>query len=232
MKEALINYFNENKVEEDLMMYIKESIAKIINKNSDYKKTLIGLCGNYESIINEMTNEIFIKLKKKREILEEQIEMGGKIEGYIYILIKNYIVDVVKMRKISISLNETDNEGNERIEYVTVSDDYDDPKLEVIARMFYEELKENFDKEKLCYFLYKMAYKEEEFLIDKSKDAKYKIVQRTKEKLRKFVEENGISEKEFEMTIKIYMSEICEKIRNNSGSKKLDCEWEWGIWVF
>ena len=61
-----------------------------------------------------------------------------------------------------------------------------------------------------------MMYKEELFFLDKSNDAKYKIIQRTKEKLRKFVEKNGFGKKEFEISIKIYMSEICEKIRNNS----------------
>jgi len=216
MKKSLLNYFNKNKVDEDLMSFIRESIAKIINKNIYYKKTLIGIFGNYDSIVDEMTNEVFIKLKEKKDVLSELVNMNGKIEGYLYTLIRNYIADVVKTGRINVSLNETDDEGNEKIDFIPFTSNCDDAKSKFIAEMIYEELKENFDEKKLCYFLYKMMYKEELFFLDKSNDARYKIIQRTKEKLRKFVEKNGFGKKEFEISIKIYMSEICEKIRNNS----------------
>ncbi|MDK2886808.1 MAG: hypothetical protein PWP54_1381 [Thermosipho sp. (in: thermotogales)] len=210
MKKLLISYLVENIVAEQLVLEIKNKIYKVINFNPGYKEELIGIFGNISSAVDELTNEIFIKLKEKKDILLNKT--GDKIDGYLYILIKNHIIDTMRRSHNNESLDQENDFGKEEIEYFKHTEEHYKPEWEFVAEAFVEEMKK-FKPENLCYFLFKMMYSEEIIFKGKSKDAKYKIVQRTKEKLRNLVKENGLNDKEFSLAIRIYMSEICEKIR-------------------
>lgn len=221
MKEIILKYLN-NKFEEEeenkLYLLIKKIVTIIIGTHSNYKDTLIDIYGTYDSAVNEIINEIFIKIKNKKEILMSIINNIENIESYISRMILNHIIDIVKSYKSKLSLNKEDDDGYEKIDLINVIE-LDDVKSEVIAEYFVEELK-SLDNMQLCYYFYKVLYNEEIFYSEKSKDAKYKMVQRLKEKLRDLVEDFGIDQKEFAIAVKIYMSEICDKIRHNSREEK------------
>lgn len=221
MKEIILKYLN-NKFEEEeenkLYLLIKKIVTIIIGTHSNYKDTLIDIYGTYDSAVNEIINEIFIKIKNKKEILTSIINNIENIESYISRMILNHIIDIVKSYKSKLSLNKEDDDGNEKIDVINIAE-FDDLKSEIIAEYFVEELKA-LDSMQLCYYFYKVLYNEEIFYSEKSKDAKYKMVQRLKEKLRNLVEDFGIDQKEFAIAVKIYMSEICDKIRHNSREEK------------
>lgn len=221
MKEIILKYLN-NKVEEEeenkLYLLIKKIVNIVIGTHSNYKDTLIDIYGTYDSAVNEIINEIFIKIKNKKEILMSIINNIENIESYISRMILNHIIDIVKSYKSKLSLNKEDDDGNEKIDVINIAE-FDDLKSEIIAEYFVEELK-SLDNMQLCYYFYKVLYNEEIFYSEKSKDAKYKMVQRLKEKLRNLVEDFGIDQKEFAIAVKIYMSEICDKIRHNSREEK------------
>ncbi|ACJ74819.1 hypothetical protein THA_319 [Thermosipho africanus TCF52B] len=221
MKEIILKYLN-NKFEEEeenkLYLLIKKIVTIIIGTHSNYKDTLIDIYGTYDSAVNEIINEIFIKIKNKKEILMSIINNIENIESYISRMILNHIIDIVKSYKSKLSLNKEDDDGNEKIDVINIAE-FDDLKSEIIAEYFVEELK-SLDNMQLCYYFYKVLYNEEIFYSEKSKDAKYKMVQRLKEKLRNLVEDFGIDQKEFAIAVKIYMSEICDKIRHNNREEK------------
>lgn len=221
MKEIILKYLN-NKFEEEeenkLYLLIKKIVNIVIGTHSNYKDTLIDIYGTYDSAVNEIINEIFIKIKNKKEILTSIINNIENIESYISRMILNHIIDIVKSYKSKLSLNKEDDDGNEKIDVINIAE-FDDLKSEIIAEYFVEELKA-LDSMQLCYYFYKVLYNEEIFYSEKSKDAKYKMVQRLKEKLRNLVEDFGIDQKEFAIAVKIYMSEICDKIRHNSREEK------------
>jgi hypothetical protein len=221
VKEIILKYLN-NKFEEEeenkLYLLIKKIVTIIIGTHSNYKDTLIDIYGTYDSAVNEIINEIFIKIKNKKEILTSIINNIENIESYISRMILNHIIDIVKSYKSKLSLNKEDDDGNEKIDVINIAE-FDDLKSEIIAEYFAEELKA-LDSMQLCYYFYKVLYNEEIFYSEKSKDAKYKMVQRLKEKLRNLVEDFGIDQKEFAIAVKIYMSEICDKIRHNSREEK------------
>jgi|OM-RGC.v1.013265781 hypothetical protein len=221
VKEIILKYLN-NKFEEEeenkLYLLIKKIVTIIIGTHSNYKDTLIDIYGTYDSAVNEIINEIFIKIKNKKEILMSIINNIENIESYISRMILNHIIDIVKSYKSKLSLNKEDDDGNEKIDVINIAE-FDDLKSEIIAEYFVEELK-SLDNMQLCYYFYKVLYNEEIFYSEKSKDAKYKMVQRLKEKLRNLVEDFGIDQKEFAIAVKIYMSEICDKIRHNNREEK------------
>lgn len=213
MKKLLIKYLEGNIISEELISNIKSKILTVININPGYKDILIGIFGNVSSIVDELTNEIFIKLKTKKEILLNKSE--DNIEGYLYILIKNHIIDIMRKSHTNESLNQENDSEVEQIEYFKYSKEHYKPEWEIVAEAFVEELKK-LKAENLCYYLYKIMYSEEILCKEKSRDAKYKIIQRTKESLRYLVSENGLNDKELALAIRIYMSEICEKIRRKN----------------
>ncbi|MDK2945833.1 MAG: hypothetical protein PWQ85_605 [Geotoga sp.] len=213
MKVLIREYLEKNIVSEELISKIRSKILTVININPGYKDILIGIFGNIPSIVDELTNEIFIKLKTKKEILLSK--SGDNIEGYLYILIKNHIIDIMRKSHTNESLNQENDSEVEQIEYFKYSKEHYKPEWEIVAEAFVEELK-RLNSENLCYYLYKVMYSEEILCKEKSRDAKYKIIQRTKESLRDLVSENGLNDKELSLAIRIYMSEICEKIRRKN----------------
>jgi hypothetical protein len=213
VKVLIREYLEKNIVSEELISKIRSKILTVININPGYKDILIGIFGNIPSIVDELTNEIFIKLKTKKEILLSK--SGDNIEGYLYILIKNHIIDIMRKSHTNESLNQENDSEVEQIEYFKYSKEHYKPEWEIVAEAFVEELK-RLNSENLCYYLYKVMYSEEILCKEKSRDAKYKIIQRTKESLRDLVSENGLNDKELSLAIRIYMSEICEKIRRKN----------------
>ncbi|MBO8161634.1 MAG: sigma-70 family RNA polymerase sigma factor [Thermosipho sp. (in: Bacteria)] len=213
MKRLLNDYLENNVITESLLLEIKNMILTVVSTNPGYKEILIGIFGNIDSALNELLNEIFIKLKLKKEILRDKI--GNNLEGYLYILMKNHIIDVMRKNPINESLNRENKDDVEQIEYFKQTEEHYKPEWEIVAEAFVEELKK-LNEEHLCYYLYKVMYSEEILFEEKTRNAKYKIVQRVKESLRELIKENGINDKEFALAIRIYMSEICEKIRTRS----------------
>ncbi|APT74935.1 hypothetical protein SU69_08445 [Thermosipho melanesiensis] len=216
LRELLKEYLEKNVVNRELFENVKGIVSSVMNTNPGYRDILIGIFGNSSSAINELTNEVFIRLKKKKNILINKT--GDNLEGYLYMIVKNYIIDILRKTRVNDSLNDENGSNVEKIEYIRAEEHHFKPEWEIVAETFVEELKK-LKAENLCYYLYKVMYSEEILFEEKSRDAKYKIVQRTKESLRELVVENGLNDKELTLAIRIYMSEICEKIRNISRKK-------------
>jgi hypothetical protein len=98
VKEIILKYLN-NKVEEEeenkLYLLIKKIVNIVIGTHSNYKDTLIDIYGTYDSAVNEIINEIFIKIKNKKEILTSIINNIENIESYISRMILNLIIDIL-----------------------------------------------------------------------------------------------------------------------------------------
>ncbi|APT72992.1 hypothetical protein BG95_00610 [Thermosipho sp. 1063] len=215
-RKELLNYIINNKVSEKFLNSVKGIVISIISKNKTYQSGIKACYGSIEDAINEISNDILIKIRNKAHIFKNLSDNHG---AYLYTMIKNHIVDILRNYRFNISLDNESDDFENRIEYFFHSEDLNDSLSDssetvVVAQYFFKELCKMND-EYLCFYLYKVSRSEEICFSEKTKNAKYKIIQRTKEKLKKLVQENGITEKEFLLAIRIYMSEICEKLRNN-----------------
>ncbi|MBT1248368.1 MULTISPECIES: sigma-70 family RNA polymerase sigma factor [unclassified Thermosipho (in: thermotogales)] len=211
-RKELLDYIVNNKVSEKFLNSVKGIVISIISKNKTYQTGIKACYGSIEDAINDILNDILIKIKNKAHIFKNLSDNHG---AYLYTMIKNHIVDVLRNYRFNISLDNESDDFENRIEYFLHSDDLNDSfESVIVSQYFFKELKKINDKY-LCFYLYKVLYSEEICFSEKTKDAKYKINQRTKEKLKELVQENGVTEKEFLLAIRIYMSEICEKLRNN-----------------
>ncbi|QTA38796.1 sigma-70 family RNA polymerase sigma factor [Thermosipho ferrireducens] len=213
MKKDLSNYINNNILTERFLETIQNIVSKIVHTNPYYLKTLLGKYGNKDSIIDEITNNILIKIKEKKDLF---LKCEKGIEGYLYTMIKNHIVDILRKSRETYSLDKEIYDGEENMQERFIYDIGNvNPESEIIAEAFVEELNQ-MNIQHLCYYFYKSMYSKEILFKEKSASAKYKIVERIKKKLRELVLESGISEIEFSIAIRKFMSETCEKIRNDN----------------
>jgi len=72
-------------------------------------------------------------------------------------------------------------------------------------------INDGFKIENLCYFIAQTLKHPTNYLADKGRDARYKIVERTKKALREFAEKYSIEEEILGELLKLYYERICLK---------------------
>lgn len=227
------SFLIDKNFDEKLYGEIKRLILISIN-NLDYRDLIIKAFGNFDDGLEELTNEIVLHILKKKD---KFIEITNKyltdkdntseannrrFYGYVVTTIQNLIIDSLKKEgqlsnqmsstrkeKISLDENTQDENKSDRI----TAENMENPLAELRAEFIFSIFEKEFDKEQLCYFFYKKMYNEEIFFEDKSNDARYKIVQRVKEKLQQIIKDYDISPEELKIIIRRFMSDVCEKIR-------------------
>ncbi|MEN3042715.1 MAG: hypothetical protein ABDH59_05375 [Fervidobacterium sp.] len=219
---------------------MKKLVATVV-KHLNYSDLILDAFGNFEDGIEELANELVIHFIKKKEKFIELIDQylsetnfslettDRRIYGYIKVVTENIIIDSLKREKTlakdssrlkmeTLSLDNDELNGNkyERIFSIHLENLSENPIDELRADFIVDLFKSEFNTEQLCYFLYKKGYNKEILLQDKSDDAKYKIIQRTKEKLKMLVTKYDISPSELKISIQKFMSNVCEKICHNN----------------
>uniref|UniRef100_A0A832I414 Uncharacterized protein n=1 Tax=Pseudothermotoga hypogea TaxID=57487 RepID=A0A832I414_9THEM len=216
-----IREFLENGI---LSVSLEREIRNMIElalKETANHAAILKVFGSKKAAVDEIFQEVMgVFWEKRNEILERKIE---NLVGYVKISVKNRIVDHLKSgwwkKKVSLdSKLNSDEDEKSFTETIPIESDSEDPLEEFVAKMMFKHMKDVFKgKEKdLCDLFYKKTFSDEDadiFSSGKSTQARYKSHERLAKKLRDFVEKNDLTRGEFAALVKIYMSEICEKIR-------------------
>jgi len=200
---------------------LEKMLRKIVSSN------LVHILGqkNVSKIVDEIFQDVLGTFWEKRsEILTRNID---NLTGYLVKSVENKIYDYARSRnrKKVLSLDSTTDSKSEESTFLDViqmeEEARRDPLEQILAEKNFEALRNLFSgKEKdLCDFFYKKLFSDEKaniFASGKTVQARYKSHERLAKRIRDFVMENGITEEEFSRITEIYVSEICEKIRQNS----------------
>ena len=162
-----------------------------------------------ESVEREVLQEFVIKLIEKKEILISKLEKDIKIEAYLKLIIKNYLID--KLRKKRLEDNEL---KEEHLNAAGAKNELLSLEAEEFAVICKENLTER-EREALCLELLKI----DEYKLDTS-------LQKARSRAHKRIKDLVLAEKfpieVVEYSIKqFFMSEICKEFvnlnRRNSG---------------
>ncbi len=166
---------------------------------------------NRKEALNQIFDEVIIKILTKRQILVEKDLDSNGFKRYVMSIIYNQIVDIQRdlSRRIRIKYDD-----EEKIIKQLNKDIYDLAKIE-LKQSLNGSLKEE-DIKYLCYFLSSQRYKC--LWTGKKENAIYQDVRRNKErvlkKLGEVVHDLNLDEEVYEDVIKPVLSEICEELRN------------------
>jgi hypothetical protein len=207
---------------------LEKMLRKIVFSNLDHilgRKNASKIFGDEKIAVDEIFQDVLGTFWEKRsEILTRNID---NLTGYLVKSVENKIYDYARSRnrKKVLSLDSiTDSKSEEStfLDVIQVEEEARrDPLEQILAEKNFEALRNLFSgKEKdLCDFFYKKLFSDEKaniFASGKTVQARYKSHERLAKRIRDFVMENGITEAEFSRITEIYVSEICEKIRQNS----------------
>jgi DNA-directed RNA polymerase specialized sigma24 family protein len=217
-------------------------ISKLINQSITSKEysLLIGYLINiirktaikynipspyWEENIEDIANEIILNIINKA-LLWRKILTQKDCKGYLYITIRNYLLDIYRKRERIKSerlfYQFIDSEGKEVSEEdILPSEDYRSEISEELIDLI-EDFKNKIGKDEIkyfCYFLLPNGKKLYKCLWgNKSKDAIYQDAKRKRDKVVIPLLEEwarlGVERETVELFIKTHLSEICEKLRS------------------
>ncbi len=212
---------NEIKNQEEyiiLIGYFKTIVRKTAEK---YKINSIY----WEDSIDDIIGDILIKIYKTSGIWKTIIHQKH-CKYYLYTTIRNFLLDKIREKEKSINerqfLSFVDKEGNKISEENSLEDkNYSVEIREAIIDLI-EDFRNKISEEEIkyfCYFLTPNGKKLYKCLWgEKSNDAIYQDAKRKKNKvvlsLLKEWASLGVDREAVELFIKVYLSEICEKLRS------------------
>lgn len=215
----MLNFLKEGKLDAKLEEEIRKIVRYTMKETIDIE-TALKIFGSETSAVDELFQEVMKVFWEKREqILLRNIT---NLKDYLRKSVRNRILDHLRSgeakRKLSLdSKMGSEDEETSFVEILAVQDD-DDALEQFLAEKMFEHMKEvlKVKSEDLCDFLYKKMFSDESaeiFNSGKSRVARYKSFERIAKKLKRFVDENDLTENELQRLLRLYVSEICEKIR-------------------
>ncbi|GEM_PF-880651 len=213
-------YIKTGKFNNKVLDELREMVSFVLNNNPKFHESLSNYIG--DSFLDDIVNETFPKLAKGRD----KIPLTNAF-WYICEIIKNVCVDVLRERNTHEGrtvLPPNDEETDEEdflVQIVQESGEYDDESLDdmLISTISEDVLKLLIDAEikaeNLCYFIANIFDHPTNYLADKGRDARYKIVERTKKALREFAKKYSVEEEVMGRVLKLYYQTIC--LQSNGG---------------
>jgi len=208
--------FNDAALEE-----LRKMVPFVFNNNPAFYQSLPQYLG--DSFLDYVANETYFKLLKGRK----NIPMENAF-WYICEMIKNVCFDILREKdadkeKAVLPLDfgeETDEEEFlAKIVEKNTDNSEEDSKDSIISVIAEDALRilinDGFKIENLCYFIAQTLKHPTNYLADKGRDARYKIVERTKKALREFAEKYSIEEEVMGRVLKLYYQTIC--LQSNGG---------------
>jgi len=204
--------FNDAALEE-----LRKMVSFVFNNNPAFYQSLPQYLG--DSFLDYVANETYFKLLKGRK----NIPMENAF-WYICEMIKNVCFDILREKdadkeKAVLPLDfgeETDEEEFlAKIVEKNTDNSEEDSKDSIISVIAEDALRilinDGFKIENLCYFIAQTLKHPTNYLADKGRDARYKIVERTKKALREFAEKYSVEEEILGELLKLYYERICLK---------------------
>jgi len=204
--------FNDAALEE-----LRKMVSFVFNNNPTFYQSLPQYLG--DSFLDYVANETYFKLLKGRE----KIPLENAF-WYICEMIKNVCFDILREKdadkeKTVLPLDFGEETDEEEFLAKIVEKDTDnsgeDSKDSIISVIVEDALRilinDGFKIENLCYFIAQTLKHPTNYLADKGRDARYKIVERTKKALREFAEKYSIEEEILGELLKLYYERICLK---------------------
>jgi len=223
LDREILKFLEDRKVTPTLEKMLREivsfNLVDILGREN-----VLKIFGNEKSAVDEIFQDVLGAFWEKRsEILTRNID---NLTGYLVKSVENKIYDYARSKKrkkvLSLdSISDSESEESTFLDFIQLEEETRrDPLEQILAEKNFEALRDLFSgKEKdLCDFFYKKLFSDEKtniFASGKTVQARYKSHERLAKRIRDFVMENGITEAEFSRIVEIYMSEICEKIRQN-----------------
>ena len=204
--------FNDAALEE-----LRKMVSFVFNNNPEFYEPLSRYIGG--SLLDYVANETYFKLLKGRK----KIQLENAF-WYIYEIIRNVCFDIFREKKAYEEKLISTNSDTEEIDdenlpvkivdmnSYTAGESLEDLLASVIAEDALRILiNYGFKIENLCYFIANVFNHPTNYLADKGRDARYKIVERTKKALREFAEKYSVEEEILGELLKLYYERICLK---------------------
>lgn len=208
------NYIQTGNFDDKVLEELREIVSFVVNNNPGLFRSLSNYIG--DSFLDDVVNEVFPKLVKGRS----KIPLENAF-WYICEMIKNVCIDVLRERNAHegrVVLPPNDEETDEEEFFVQIVQERvkDNSKIseDIVVSAIAEDvlgllIKDGFKMENLCYFIADVFDHPTNYLADKGRDARYKIVERTKKALREFAKKYSVEEEVMGRVLKLYYQTIC-----------------------
>ncbi|MGB4262149.1 MAG: hypothetical protein WBJ29_01180 [Fervidobacterium sp.] len=214
------NFIRTGNFNDAALVELRKMVSFVFNNNPTFYQSLSQYLG--DSFLDYVANETYLKLLKGRK----NIPLENAFR-YICEMIRNVCFDILREkgsyenRIVSIpSSGENDEEIDEE-EFLTelaqqnTGNSGENSKDLLISIIAEDDLRilinYGFKIENLCYFIANVFNHPTNYLADKGRDARYKIVERTKKALREFAEKYSVEEEILGELLKLYYERICLK---------------------
>jgi len=214
------NFIRTGNFNDAALVELRKMVSFVFNNNPTFYQSLPQYLG--DSFLDYIANETYPKLLKGREKIPTENAFW-----YICEIIKNVCFDILRERNVHEGRRvlppyfvET-GEGTDVDEFLVqiveknTDNSVEDSKDSIVSVIAEDALRilinYGFKMENLCYFIAQTLKHPTNYFADKGRDARYKIVERTKKALREFAEKYSIEEEIFGELLKLYYERICLK---------------------
>ncbi len=214
------NFIRTGNFNDAALVELRKMVSFVFNNNPTFYQSLSQYLG--DSFLDEVFDRTYFKLLKKRK----KIPLENAF-WYICEMIKNVCLDILREkdsyenRIVSIPSSDENGEEIDEEEFLTelaqqnTDNSGEDSKDLLISIIAEDDLRilinYGFKIENLCYFIAQTLKHPTNYLADKGRDARYKIVERTKKALREFAEKYSVEEEILGELLKLYYERICLK---------------------
>ncbi len=209
LKESFVRFLSGNFTERDFLI-----VKNFLIKEAERLISVYSLEEDKEEVVSEFIKHIL----EKAYYFQELANTGRLSIGYIRTSFRNFIIDIVRTKLITVSIDEGIEKHGSSFEKKLLERNLVELEERIELLEFAEKFALMFEEEEikiLCY-LYDRSYKC--FWRNKTETALYKHVSRNKrkviEKLRELSHVLKTSPEILEKFLLIYLSKECEKLRS------------------